>query len=787
MNLRSNILLEIFDSGEIKNINSINDKEVYDKKSVLINEVDFVNLIQTINTEFDKNFYKIIVNANNNNYTSSNDDLCIKDIFTKWANDTFKYIKVWIKSFIKYLDRIDNFNLEDIILKVKNIPDEQKECFKISFKVPRDISALSSLKKYTDDIDCDASSINDINKMIKDEYNKLARILYKGETDILDNIDFSNINDIINTVVGNKDKVFIDKEFDYNTFLEFLYILYNNDCCVNKNDIINILDISKIDEFAKKILLDINNLSKNIPGEILVEYRDYIIHIQGYYKLLMFISQMAGLCIDNIITNLSVVNHYIDNEFKISIDFIKGVKDNNLYKVRNILLQYIYDNYIDKFEVAEKYASEKISIYEDHNGTILKQDHRWWDNEYLNSLKNDILFNFSKERLFHLKDVFTTLLNNNMIEAGSIHGEPFDSKTLFDNEDLRDFNPSEWLDLSLTTECYELLYENNGFNERVCIKEALILTDNGDMKIKRLNLMREAEQSEYLNKINDIISRIKEIVTRFFSKLSQYNKYRIGFINRNREIIDKNPIKIESCESKGDIIAGMYRLQSNIEIAAFTNELLNDIKDKNEYFSKYVLGKLKEPSQFAKRRIEFNNNIVNYCKAYFGAGMNEKDGYPACKFNTRELEVNKNNIVNFVLKSNDFLKNINSDIDKLNNEAKKSVNLNNQQNNQNATNQTNNTNESYYSILYGGFITEADIEVQKTPDNDKENNNTKNDYGYKIYIDCYKDVLMSKLTAAEFVITELFQIINAHARSYMSKQQADNETNIYNNTKPNNN
>ena len=90
----------------------------------------------------------------------------------------------------------------------------------------------------------------------------------------------------------------------------------------------------------------------------------------------------------------------------------------------------------------------------------------------------------------------------------------------------------------------------------------------------------------------------------------------------------------------------------------------------------------------------------------------------------------------------------------------------------------------YYSELYQRWFTEAEIEMMDKPEgeNQQQNNQSsesaENAKAYKVYMDCYKDIILSKMTAAEFVFNELTAIVNAHVNYYKPKVQPKaNESN----------
>ena len=171
-------------------------------------------------------------------------------------------------------------------------------------------------------------------------------------------------------------------------------------------------------------------------------------------------------------------------------------------------------------------------------------------------------------------------------------------------------------------------------------------------------------------------------------------------------------------------------------------------------------------------------SITEYCKAYFGAGMPE-DNYPKCEFSVEDLEANRSGILAFLnTPSNSF--SCKNDLRVFENEVKKIASMPQPSNVENKTtsNNTDNSgnqntqdakNESmYYSVLYHTWLTEADIEMGEKPENtdQNENQNTEAANAYKVYMDCYKDIILAKMTASEFIYSELSQIVRAHYKSY---------------------
>lgn len=419
---------------------------------------------------------------------------------------------------------------------------------------------------------------------------------------------------------------------------------------------------------------------------------------------------------------------------------------------------------------------------------------------YLNAL-----YDQESRKLAYIMTTYNKIKGGNfsddhMNEFGMIHGEAFDSDTLFANEDLDDFNRTEWLNLGLTTECFNLKYELDESTRRIALAEANIMVDDDFNKISRLNIMREAEEKKTGNAISNIFATIKKFISEFFEKLKSKNLKNTKFMQRNKAFIEKE-FKIDKVASKGDILAGMARVQKSLNIVPFNFESMKeDLKDKRVFFEKHILPTLKDPSNVSKRNVTWDANmsITDYCKAYFGASM-DSEKFKPCEFSKAELEANKQSIVTFLNKPN-VLSSINSDLSKIETESKKVSNTTAKTSTtetksaegETKTAEGNNSTketpkqESYYSALYNMLITEADIEMsaeaKKEEGGEKgEGNapgNNEQSAAIKNYVECYKDVLLSKLTAAEFIISECMQIMIAHAKSHMSaeQQKAENDT-----------
>lgn len=388
-------------------------------------------------------------------------------------------------------------------------------------------------------------------------------------------------------------------------------------------------------------------------------------------------------------------------------------------------------------------------------------------------------------------------------ESSMMHGEIFNGDTLFDNEDLRDFNPTEWLDLQLTTECYEIHSQLMESRRSIAVNEAIILSNPSIDTYRRLVTMREAEGEKLGNKMNDIMSRIRQILDQFFSKLKDTISINVQYMKKYKDLIDK-PFQLSSVKSKGNILFGLEKLNDNIKLVPFNYENMKEyLIDKKTFFKKYILESMKDPS--TKRNLIWDDNmtITEYCKIYFGGSASE-DQYNLCEYKSSDLENSRTKIINFLTTPNVIISNTRAELAKLEIEAKKiasevskptaSVKQLGSETNEKPIEGSKQTtqNASYYSDLYSTWFTEADIKMDNTAkaseSNESGNTNDKNN-GFKVYIDAYKDVLLSKITAAEFVRSELMQIVRAHVESYMTKEQKaaennQNKTNDNNQNKP---
>ena len=399
---------------------------------------------------------------------------------------------------------------------------------------------------------------------------------------------------------------------------------------------------------------------------------------------------------------------------------------------------------------------------------------------------------------------YTAVLNslsNAKHESSTIHGELFNSDTLFANEDPRDFNRTEWMDLELTAEAYCFNQAINEARRSMAVQEAIIWSENAipSDTFRKLQAMQEAEINKLTNAIQDIIQRVKEFVTKFINDLQDKHGPNAAFMKRYAEQI-KNPWKLPNGSSTGNIFEGLKRIKESKKQIPFNPATMNE-EDKAAMFRAHFLPSFNETSEKRKVKWEEGVTISDFCKAYYGASM-PVDQYPKVEYSAEELKDALPDAVTFMNEGPHALfSRIKQELSELEREAKKAgaeavrpnINVNNTaqtgnnaggQQNANQDGGDNNTasgnakHESmFYSVLYDRWFNEMDI--ANGPEAGSANGDAKGSEGEakkqnnsKVYIECLKDILLAKLTAARFIYSECNQLIRAHAKSYMSKEQA---------------
>lgn len=99
----------------------------------------------------------------------------------------------------------------------------------------------------------------------------------------------------------------------------------------------------------------------------------------------------------------------VSNEFK------KIVSDETLLNVKVMLKQYaLLDKSLSKFNDALNYAYEILGkeLIVKHDGEAFNNNRDDWNEEYAMGIASDLVFNFSQERIDHLREVFKKVYPN---------------------------------------------------------------------------------------------------------------------------------------------------------------------------------------------------------------------------------------------------------------------------------------------------------------------------------------------------------------------------------------
>lgn len=95
------------------------------------------------------------------------------------------------------------------------------------------------------------------------------------------------------------------------------------------------------------------------------------------------------------------------DNMNIDRDFQKAVNENNILLVRIMLKNIIMvDPTLDLYNIWSRYAEEKlnVSLYEQHDGKAFA-DEAFWNKKYFNQEMVNLINNFSRERVAHIKDL----------------------------------------------------------------------------------------------------------------------------------------------------------------------------------------------------------------------------------------------------------------------------------------------------------------------------------------------------------------------------------------------
>lgn len=487
------------------------------------------------------------------------------------------------------------------------------------------------------------------------------------------------------------------------------------------------------------------------------------------------------------------------------LDCIKAdccYKENRYMKLADFLNNFRPEGDCSK-EITSKLASIKSEIEKaksklNTKSAAMKPENRTKANtiiSYCEAISQDciayfsFISNYNLQATIYWNKTYKASKKATVSESGTIHGEIFDGDTLFANDDIRDFNRTEWLDLELTTECYEISSAVQEYRRRVAVNEAIILSEGGIDTFRKLVAMQEAEAKKLGDKFAEIIQTIIAAVDKFFANLRDKLSLDANFIKKNIDTI-KKPIKLTSIKSSGDILNGLKNIQGKLNITPYNYDTMkDDLSNEKEYFHKRIKPALNGAKHSRINWNDTNMSVAEWCKAYYGASIPE-DKAPKVDIAATDLQANIADIIDFLQAPNAFMANIRAELTTLKSQANKAASEAKaeqpvgdatpaqipEKTGDNTGGEQATTESMYYSELYQRWFTEADFQSPASEGGSEAGgegkpSDAKSDSkgGFKTYISAYRSVLLAKLTGAQFVRSELMALMKAHVKVYNPK------------------
>lgn len=487
-------------------------------------------------------------------------------------------------------------------------------------------------------------------------------------------------------------------------------------------------------------------------------------------------------------------------------DFVKFIKANIVFTYRKRMPYYSWkDNFIDtitdisKTAIADKmkYINDKLEDAREKVSRVETLDQLQKTNltTYLSQASSIIrsyewfLYYIMNMRRGHMKEVirvYNNIANNNaeaMSESSTIHGEVFDSDTLFDNDDMRDFNRTEWIDLKLEAEMYQVRYNLAEERMMAAIQEAVIRTGEGTEAEKRVQL--EALDNQTWQKVKQGITEFIQNLFKFFDQaiqtiLDKLNPHAI-YMKTHEKIARANKMAIRA-SSKIDIFNGMMKVRENIDIIEPYDyeKLKGDLEKPDDFFEKHILPKLERSSIRMNKNVTFNREagINAYMRQYYGLpyGNNPEDIW----FEANVLEQNKDNMIKTISNPNEFVSKIRTELRELEANAKKAAagmskpapatKAAPEKSGDTGEGGETANNEAVYSYLYDTWMTEATIETLdqdgKVIRTDENGTTVTEETALQNYLSVYKTVYIARINACRSIISEYVKIMKAHIKMY---------------------
>lgn len=434
----------------------------------------------------------------------------------------------------------------------------------------------------------------------------------------------------------------------------------------------------------------------------------------------------------------------------------------------------------------------------------------------------DIAEEINKKVVKYNLDAMTSTLNGNspVKEGMSMFGDEIDSKGLFDDLDPEDWNPTEFLDISLVT---NHIHEMDAIDAR-CYAMALEAKYLANGEYDKLHTVHEALMGDLKNGLKKIIDAIRNLVKKFTADIMGVFAPEKTYLEKYKNIILNNGLPENTkITFYGDVVKGFKRLDSNFTIPTISyNELManggrNKFADEDTFFNAYF----KFDSQNFKRNPE--NSLADDVKVYYGFKDGKEHIYTYKEFIGEVGSIQ--NVYNWLLKTGNEAKKLDiesKNIERTYNNYVRSAKAYGAEDKNNQNTQTA-QNASYYSVLFDKEIniSEADIKaadpqpISNNGNNSNNNNqpqqpktNTNMTRGdtddevkksgdteaqiqrnMEIYCKVCQSVISARATAFRYVHKEMMDIIKAIVKAKLGNKaeinkQPEQQQNNDNNTKP---
>ena len=543
--------------------------------------------------------------------------------------------------------------------------------------------------------------------------------------------------------------------------------------------------------------------------------------------------------LDKIRTKFTSANTRLSSLSEKHLDSIKDVSDQKFIKIvkhiasdfnRLIMIEFgvirnvlaMYNRYI----IIYKMAANKLKAYTSSLSSGEKPEEEFYfdmlevlnpsetgDNKFTQEKRSAELNNNSKyTSKFNIKHN-DSIPDSAFANEAFIHGMQVDGSTIFDNLDPRDFDRTDWMDLTL--ECNYMLDEEMAqVRQDTFVKECLLLTTPGAHISDLINL-QEANTNRLATTLQNAGNRIKQIFQKFLEKLRSIGSDRKRYLEKYKNtILNQKPkfrkIEINDYKKAFDNWRKPIIPQPNFTDMKQTCNGTTGDGMQIAIFKKYFANTINVGRAFSD-----NDSIAEYCKEFFQCGDNAKK----IEMNV-QTDMNMTDIYNFLYDQKKITDQINNEIKNfqklmtdISNVAKR------EQPKQEAARIPGALNDNVvWSSVYESYITEFEVKdegnnqnqnngnqnndsqrlsdniqnVEKSNVNDNPQDNPDNqNYDEEIATNFSKVaniVIGAKLTSIEFFGKELFDVVRMHVKDFINNEtfvrQQQQGTNYNNNQNP---